>query len=254
MPAGRPSGTSAMPPAARTTAATPSRSSATTSKSTSGSVSPSTVSWPITWTSARSCSTIDDNYLSRETDTEVLMHQICAALSTERRPPLMDVCRHLARKFDGAYSIVFFDALGNMMVARDPLGIKPLSYAVEGPVVRRGQRERGPAEPRLRGREHQVGSAGPCDHDQRRQVRDSALRRARASAALFLRVGLFRQRGQHAGRPQRVSCPQGPGRGTGPAGDGADRRRHGGRAGARHEQGRGRRDGLRLEGPIASKG
>jgi amidophosphoribosyltransferase len=30
---------------------------------------------------------------------------------------------------------VFLDALGNMMVARDPLGIKPLSYAVEGPLV-----------------------------------------------------------------------------------------------------------------------
>ena len=76
----------------------------------------------------------DDNYLARETDTEVLMHQICGALSTERRPPLIDVCRHFARKFDGAYSIVFLDALGNMMVARDPLGIKPLSYAVEGPL------------------------------------------------------------------------------------------------------------------------
>jgi amidophosphoribosyltransferase len=76
----------------------------------------------------------DDNHLSRETDTEVIMHQICSALSTERRPQLIDVCRHFARKFDGAYSIVFLDALGNMMVARDPLGIKPLSYAVEGPL------------------------------------------------------------------------------------------------------------------------
>jgi amidophosphoribosyltransferase len=76
----------------------------------------------------------DNNYLSRETDTEVLMHQICGALSIERRPELIDVCRHFARKFDGAYSIVFLDALGNMMVARDPMGIKPLSYAVEGPL------------------------------------------------------------------------------------------------------------------------
>ena len=75
-----------------------------------------------------------DNYLARESDTEVLMHQICGALSTERRPLLLDVCRHFARKFDGAYSLVFLDALGNMMVARDPLGIKPLSYAVEGPL------------------------------------------------------------------------------------------------------------------------
>ena len=75
-----------------------------------------------------------DNYLARESDTEVLMHQICAALASERRPALIDVCRHLARKFDGAYSLVFMDALGNMMAARDPLGIKPLSYAIEGPL------------------------------------------------------------------------------------------------------------------------
>ncbi|MEN6407973.1 MAG: amidophosphoribosyltransferase [Thermoguttaceae bacterium] len=75
-----------------------------------------------------------DNYLARESDTEVLMHQICGALARERRPQLLDLCRHFARKFDGAYSIVFLDALGNMMVARDPLGIKPLSYAVEGPL------------------------------------------------------------------------------------------------------------------------
>ncbi len=77
----------------------------------------------------------DDNYLSREADTEVLMHQICSALAAERRPAPIEICRRFARKFDGAYSLVFLDALGNMMVARDPLGIKPLSYAIEGPLV-----------------------------------------------------------------------------------------------------------------------
>ncbi|MCE5267149.1 MAG: class II glutamine amidotransferase, partial [Planctomycetaceae bacterium] len=76
----------------------------------------------------------DDNHLARETDTEVLMQQICRALAAERQPALLDVCRHLGRKFDGAYSLVFLDALGNMMIARDPLGLKPLSYAVEGPL------------------------------------------------------------------------------------------------------------------------
>ncbi|MGD0654556.1 MAG: amidophosphoribosyltransferase [Thermoguttaceae bacterium] len=76
----------------------------------------------------------EDNHLARETDTEIFMHQICAALSTDNRTPLINVCRHFARKFDGAYSIVFIDALGDMMVARDPLGIKPLCYAVDGPL------------------------------------------------------------------------------------------------------------------------
>ena len=66
----------------------------------------------------------DDNYLARETDTEIFMHEISQALSDERQLPLIDVCRRVARKLDGAYSLVFLDALGNMMVARDPLGIK----------------------------------------------------------------------------------------------------------------------------------
>ncbi len=30
--------------------------------------------------------------------------------------------------------MVFLDALGDMIVARDPLGIKPLCYAIEGPL------------------------------------------------------------------------------------------------------------------------
>ncbi|MBN2473283.1 MAG: amidophosphoribosyltransferase [Pirellulales bacterium] len=76
----------------------------------------------------------NNNYLSRETDTEIIMHQLCTALSSDRHPSLLEVCGRLARKFDGAYSLVFLDALGNMMVVRDPLGIKPLSYAIEGPL------------------------------------------------------------------------------------------------------------------------
>ena len=70
-----------------------------------------------------------DNHLARDTDTEVFMHQICTALSAEPRPSLESVFRTLAAQFDGAYSLVFLDALGDMVVARDPLGIKPLCYA-----------------------------------------------------------------------------------------------------------------------------
>ena len=73
-----------------------------------------------------------DNYLARETDTEIMMHVFCTALSRETRPSLIEVFRDVAARFDGAYSLVFLDALGDMLVARDPLGIKPLSYAVEG--------------------------------------------------------------------------------------------------------------------------
>ena len=76
----------------------------------------------------------NDNHLARETDTEIFMHEICTALSVERRPPLVEVFRKLAGKFDGAYSMVYLDALGEMVVARDPLGVKPLCYAAEGPL------------------------------------------------------------------------------------------------------------------------
>lgn len=76
----------------------------------------------------------DDNYLARDTDTEIFMHVISKALARRPEPSLVDVCRELAERFDGAYSIVLLDALGRMAVARDPLGIKPLSYATDGSI------------------------------------------------------------------------------------------------------------------------
>ncbi len=76
----------------------------------------------------------EDNYLARETDTEIFMHAICGELSDERRPALIDVCRNISQRFDGAWSMVLLNALGDMLVARDPLGIKPLCYAKEGPL------------------------------------------------------------------------------------------------------------------------
>src|SRR5262249_51781923 len=40
----------------------------------------------------------------------------------------------LSQKFDGAYNIVFLNAMGDMVVLRDPLGIRPLCYAQDGPL------------------------------------------------------------------------------------------------------------------------
>ncbi len=73
-----------------------------------------------------------NTYLARETDTEIFMHYLCAALSPQDEPNLLEVCKNIGEMFDGAYSMVFMNALGEMFVARDPLGIKPLLYAVEG--------------------------------------------------------------------------------------------------------------------------
>ncbi len=73
-----------------------------------------------------------DHHLARETDTEIIMHEISRELSGDRRPELIDVMRQVATRFDGAYSLVYLNARGEMMVARDPLGIKPLCYAFDG--------------------------------------------------------------------------------------------------------------------------
>jgi amidophosphoribosyltransferase len=74
----------------------------------------------------------DDHHLSRATDTEIIMHEISHELSGERRPSLLEVMALISKRFDGAYCIALMNALGEMLIARDPLGFRPLSYAMEG--------------------------------------------------------------------------------------------------------------------------
>ncbi|RPI58446.1 MAG: amidophosphoribosyltransferase, partial [Planctomycetaceae bacterium] len=71
-------------------------------------------------------------YFTLNTDTEILMHSLAYRLRGEQPPVLRDVMASLGRTFDGAYNIVFLDALGRMFVARDPLGLKPLAYGLQG--------------------------------------------------------------------------------------------------------------------------
>jgi amidophosphoribosyltransferase len=73
-------------------------------------------------------------HLARETDTEILMHSICRELSGDKKPSMVELLAALSRRFDGAYNVVFLNAVGDMFVARDPLGIRPLCYAIEGPL------------------------------------------------------------------------------------------------------------------------
>ncbi|MBY0458227.1 MAG: amidophosphoribosyltransferase [Gemmataceae bacterium] len=75
-----------------------------------------------------------DYHLTRDNDTEVIMHYIAHELRGDVRPDLVEVFRRLAQKFDGAYNIVFLNAMGDMVVLRDPLGIRPLVYAQDGPL------------------------------------------------------------------------------------------------------------------------
>lgn len=66
------------------------------------------------------------------TDTEMIMHELSYRLRGDRTPDLVKVWSGMSRTFDGAYNIAFLDALGRMVVARDPLGFRPLNYAVQG--------------------------------------------------------------------------------------------------------------------------
>ena len=77
----------------------------------------------------------NDHHLTRETDTEIIMHELSRELSGEGRPSLLEVIRNASRRFDGAYSLVLLNSLGEMLIARDPLGIKPMCYAIEGPLL-----------------------------------------------------------------------------------------------------------------------
>lgn len=72
------------------------------------------------------------HHLTRDNDTEVIMHEIGRELAGERKPTLVEMMSNLSSRFDGAYSMVLLNARGDMLIARDPLGIKPLCYAREG--------------------------------------------------------------------------------------------------------------------------
>ncbi len=76
-----------------------------------------------------------DHYLARESDTELILHTISRHLSNHPpggRQALIDMITAVNQQVDGAYSLAYINALGEMMVARDPLGIKPMCYVREG--------------------------------------------------------------------------------------------------------------------------
>ncbi len=71
-------------------------------------------------------------HFTLDTDTEMIMHALSYRLRGDSPPPLEKVMAGLARQFDGAYNLVFMDGMGRMFVARDPLGIRPMCWAVQG--------------------------------------------------------------------------------------------------------------------------
>ncbi|MCA9047447.1 MAG: class II glutamine amidotransferase [Planctomycetaceae bacterium] len=75
-----------------------------------------------------------DFHLTRETDTEVLHHLISQELSENPGITAVEILTALSRRLDGSWNVAFLNANGEMFVARDPRGIRPLCYAVEGPL------------------------------------------------------------------------------------------------------------------------
>ena len=82
-----------------------SRSNGTISKSKNGLAS---LQWPVGELpgASRKLLADGDHHLARETDTEIIMHEISRELSGDRRPTLIEVIRKVSERFDGAYSIV----------------------------------------------------------------------------------------------------------------------------------------------------
>lgn len=76
-----------------------------------------------------------DHHLTLDTDTEIILHEFARILSqSPTRIDWIDVLRQATAEFDGAYSLAVLTAEGEMIVARDPLGIKPMCYVHEGPL------------------------------------------------------------------------------------------------------------------------
>ena len=74
----------------------------------------------------------EDYYLVRETDTEVLRYELIQQLQEHATQPLDEMMGSIHSRLDGAYSLAMLNARGEMLIARDPLGIKPMSYAQQG--------------------------------------------------------------------------------------------------------------------------
>lgn len=64
-----------------------------------------------------------------ESDTEVLMHHLAYGGRGDSRVPVERIFIELAEQVDGAYSLAFINAHGEMAAVRDPLGFKPLNAA-----------------------------------------------------------------------------------------------------------------------------
>src|SRR3989338_6514164 len=69
-------------------------------------------------------------HITLNSDTEIIQHFLAKQFIGEQKIDLATVFSNVSEKFDGAYSLVYINAEGDIAAARAPYGIKPLVYSV----------------------------------------------------------------------------------------------------------------------------
>lgn len=69
-------------------------------------------------------------HLVRNLDTEIILHFLERSQIGDKKMELDQAFKGLSEKFDGAYNIAYLDAEGTLAVTRDPMGIRPMCYAI----------------------------------------------------------------------------------------------------------------------------
>jgi amidophosphoribosyltransferase len=64
-----------------------------------------------------------------KSDTEIMLHLLAHGLGSDYPTPMQTAFQHLPNKLDGAYNVSFLNAVGDLVLLRDPYGFKPLCYA-----------------------------------------------------------------------------------------------------------------------------
>ncbi|MBS4029001.1 MAG: amidophosphoribosyltransferase [Ignavibacteriales bacterium] len=67
-------------------------------------------------------------HLIRNNDTEIIMHFLALELRERNITNLPTVFSNIAKRFDGCFNVAFLNAHGEMIIARDPLGMRPVVY------------------------------------------------------------------------------------------------------------------------------
>ncbi|MFH2028685.1 MAG: amidophosphoribosyltransferase [Nanoarchaeota archaeon] len=70
-------------------------------------------------------------HLILNNDTEIIMHYLARALKGSSKTRWLRTMERVSSKFDGSYNIAMINAHGDLAVCRDPLGIRPLCYAIQ---------------------------------------------------------------------------------------------------------------------------